>query len=70
MEREKSDDSYCTTEDGANSNQGQDEEPLPEPLNEKVGDVVKVKEENIIKIIDKVGTCSDKPIEIDDVAII
>ena len=69
MEREKSDDSYCTTEDGANSNQGQDEEPLPEPLNEKVGDVVKVKEENIIKIIDKVGTCSDKPIEIDDVVL-
>ena len=38
-------------------------------MNEKVGDVVKVKEENIIKIIDKVGTCSDKPIEIDDVVL-
>ena len=64
MEKEKSDDSYCTTDEG-NSNHGQDEEPLPEPITEKEGDVVKVKDENIIKIINKVGECTDKPIELD-----
>ena len=68
MEKEPSDDSYCTTDEGGNDNQ-QDEDPLPPPLTEKEGDVVQLKDDNVIKIINKVGIESDKPIETDNVVI-
>ena len=42
MEREKSDDSYCTTDDGENPDKEMVDED-PEPLTEKVGDVVPAK---------------------------
>ena len=47
---EPSDDSYCTTdEDKRDINEEQDEPPIP--ITEKEGDIIKIKEDNIIKII-------------------
>ena len=62
---EASDDSYCTTdEDKRDINDEEDEPPIP--ITEKEGDVIKIKEDNIIKIIEKVGTSLYKPTEYDN----
>ena len=65
---EPSDDSYCTTdEDKRDINEEQDEPPIP--ITEKEGDIIKIKEDNIIKIIEKVGTSLYKPTEYDNCVI-
>lgn len=68
MEKEKSDDSYCTTDDGVNSKKPE-EDMDPEELTEKEGDIVKLKEDHIFKIIKKVGQCSYKPYDTDNAMI-
>ena len=62
---EPSDDNYCTTDDDKREiNEKEDEPPIP--ITEKDGDTIKIKEENIIKIIEKVGTSLYKPTEYDN----
>ena len=62
---EPSDDSYCTTDDDKRDINEEEDEP-PIPITEKEGDTIKIKEENIITIIEKVGTSLYKPTEYDN----
>ena len=63
---EPSDDSYCTTDEG-NSRKEEGEEPYSPISEDKLGEEIKVKEDKIIKIIEKIGTSLDKPFETDNV---
>ena len=62
---EPTDDSYCTTDDDKRDINKEEDKP-PIPITEKEGDTIKIKEENIIKIIEKVGTSLYKPTEYDN----
>ena len=63
---EPSDDSYCTTDEG-NSRKEEGEEPYSPISDDKIGEEVKVKEDKILKYIEKIGTSLDKPFETDNV---
>ena len=65
---EPSDDSYCTTDEG-NSRKDEGEEPYIPISDDKLGEEIKINEDKVIKIIEKIGTSLDKPCDIDNVIV-
>ena len=61
---EPSDDSYCTTDEG-NSRNDDGEDPQSPILDDKIGEEKKVKEDNVLKYIEKIDTSLNKPFETD-----
>ena len=65
---EPSDDSYCTTDEG-NSRKDDGEEPYSPISDDKLGEEIKLNEDKVVKIIEKIGTSLDKPYDIDNVIV-
>ena len=63
---EASDDSYCTSDEGG-SRKEEGEEPYSPLEDDKEGEEIQVKEDKILKTINKIGTSLDKPFETDNV---
>ena len=63
---EPSDDSYCTSDEGG-SRKEEGEEPYSPLTDDKEGEEIQIKEDKILKTINKIGTSLDKPFETDNV---
>ncbi len=69
MEKEISDDSYCTTDEGEEEPEKGYESDTEEEIPDSVGQIVKIKDNKIIKEILQIGQGTKKPSEIDNVII-